>query len=231
MKRFIALLVAIGVMVVTIGISANFTKTYVVPTRRDYIKNDRQEIAELSYDFDALIAHYNALRTSVTYGTIDLPLTGWREVDATGDVGDATADGGILRSDTTPFLEAITGVTKKAQQVNWVASNNDPIMYQFSLPYDFKTSSDVIVDLRVASDGTTDAVAFHVYYFIDEDDATGDATGDTQTSTSYGSIEYTIPASDITIDTTGMTLILVPLAHTTDKVYLSRARLKYIRNF
>jgi len=225
---------------------AGFTRTYNTPTRKDRIHSGEynKHIANLSSDLNGLVTEHNtngttlgtattditALETLLTYGYIDLDLGSWRELDATGDVA-ATANGaGFLSSDTTPVYEAITNFTKLAPQINWTSSNNDPLMRQMMLPYDFSDSTDVTVEFRVSSDGTTDAVGFTIAYYFNEGDVTGDVTTDTNSTTSFTTITATIPAADVTTDSENLTLTITPFAHTTDKLYLSGARLKYERD-
>jgi hypothetical protein len=234
MKKFIAFWVGLAIILAAVGFSANFTKTYNVPTRKDRIGQQKEAIAYLSTDFDALIAHYNAMRTSVTYGTIDLPITSWREVDASGDVGDATADGGVLRSDTTPILKSHTTGTYKALTVQWAASNSDPIATQRALPADFSSSGDLVFLGRFGNNGSTDSVqpTISVYFneYLAKVDVTGDAI-DVTADTIYQTYTATIDADDITTDVSSITVIITPAAHTTNTQLMSSAQLRYSRNF
>jgi hypothetical protein len=235
MKRFIAFWAGLAIVIAVVGFASNFTKTYNVPERKDYVKNEREAIAYISTDFNALIAHYNAMRTSVTYGTIDLPLTGWREVDASGDVGAIAANGGVLASDTTPILKSHTsGGTYKALTIQWAASNSDPISTQRALPADFNTSGDLVFTGRFGNDGNTDDIQPIISFYFNEHLAKVDVTGDAidvTADTAYQTYTATVDASDITTDVDSVTIIITPAAHTTNTQLMSSAKLKYVRSF
>ena len=235
MKKFIALLIGLIVILASIVLADSFTKTYNVPTRKDRVKNDREAIARLSTDFDALIAHYNLLRTSTTYGYVPIPLSSWREVDTSGDVGDATADGGVLRSDTTPIYKShTTGGTYKAQTIQWAASNSDPIAVSIPIPGDLDTDASIDLLMDIGNDGTTDSqepvISFYWNSYGTAIDVTTDAL-DTTTDTIFSAYNVTLGASDVTTDARSLTIIITPGAHTTNALYLSRTQLRYTRSF
>lgn len=69
---------------------------------------------------------------SAVGGYIPIPLSAWREVDATGDVGNITANGGVLASDTTPVFDAVA--TSNEQEILWATGNADPIGCSVALP-------------------------------------------------------------------------------------------------
>jgi len=235
MKRFIAFWVGLAIVLATVGFASNFTKTYNVPERKDRVKNEREAIAYISTDFNALIDHYNAMRTSVTYGSISIPLSAWREVDATGDVGDSTADGGVLSSNTTPIFEAINGATNKTQRLNWAASDNSPIMYSNRLPVDFSTLGDLTFQGRFGNDGSTDTTGPTVSFYFNESathyDVTSDFTADGTADTTYILHNFTVADASMDATTDTVTIIVTPGAHTTNALYLSSTGLKYLRNF
>src|SRR5262245_50296217 len=54
--------------------------------------------------------------------SILIPLNTFREVTSGGDVGDTTANGGLLSSNTTPILR---GDAAESLEVAWAAGNSD----------------------------------------------------------------------------------------------------------
>lgn len=228
---FISALVAGILAAGFIGMAANFSDTWTVPTRRDYIHNEREWIAKMSVNHNAFVTHYNAMRTSVTTGYIPLPLANWREVDSSGDVSTLANHGGILASNSTPILSGITDATNKAQRITWAASNSDPIMFQVPMPPDFIYTNGLTFKSRIAGDGTTDTLSFTVSGYFNEGGTTADATTDGVLSTSYSSYDVTFALSDMTTDTETVTIILTPAAHTTNIMYMTAAWLEYTRNF
>lgn len=228
---FLSALLAALVAISIVSVSATFTKTYTVPTRKDRVKNEREEIGKLSYDFDALISHYNS---GTACGYIPLPLTSWREVDASGDVGAIAANGGVLASDTTPILKSHTsGGTYKAATIQWAASNSDPIMIQVPLPQDFGTGYDLVLETRMGNDGNTDDVQPTVSFFVDEYVAGVDVTTDAidaTADTTFSSYDVTLTDANISDTAESLTIIITPNAHTTNTQLLSSARLNCQRN-
>lgn len=157
---------------------------------------------------------------------VGVPLTSFREVDANGDVGAITANGGVLASDTTPIL---LGDANEAMAIQWASSNSDPLAVGLALPPDFDGTSDCYVDLYVQSAGTDDAPSFTVETSWDggakvSDTATGSASADKQVITA------TILAADVVDAPFSLTLGLTPGAHTTDAWTLYGVRLRYRRN-
>lgn len=159
------------------------------------------------------------------FGYINIPLTAFREVDASSDVGDITAIGGVLASDTTPIYR---GNAAEMQEIAWASSNNDPIATAITLPADFDGSRDVTVMLRTASGGTTNAASFTVETGWDggtlvSDTATGAA------ATAFGAANATVAAADVPDTAYALTLVLTPTAHTTDTKLLRSVQVKYFR--
>lgn len=157
---------------------------------------------------------------------VNLPLHGWREAVAF-DVLDASGNGGVLASDTTPVLSAINDATDGCQRLLWVASNNDQIVQSVRLPSDVDETLPIYVFARVASGGTTDAVGFTVAAFFNEGDtAISEATTTNQT-TGYQEVIASIDPADI-VD--GMLhLGLTPVAHTSDTMACTGIWLRYTR--
>jgi len=161
-------------------------------------------------------------------GTIPVPLATLREV-VTNDITDIAANGGLLAKDTTPILEFTNGDTDSALRVNWAASNSDPVVFQAVLPQDIDVSEDITLHTRIASEDTTDAVGFDVDTYFDEGDTkVEDASATNQTAT-YAEKIATIAASDVPAGAQTITCELTPVAHTTDKMYMTALWLEYTR--
>lgn len=159
------------------------------------------------------------------HATIPLSLVNFREATA-GDVGNIVANGGLLASDTTPALSGTS--TGDSQQVLWAASNVDQILIDLSLPEDFDARDDVLVDLLVASGGTTNLASFTVTTSWDGGADVTDTATDPAASTTYHWITAAIAAADITPKSPGcVTIALTPAAHGTDTVAIKAARLRY----
>ena len=225
-------------VVAALVVGANYTATKELPTDPRYVDHrSNREIAKTNTDLVGLIAAFNATGTSQQYGYIPLPLTGWREVaDASGDVGNNAASGGVLASDTTPIMSSHTtgSGTYISQKIHWAASNSDPIIMQIPLPGDFDESVGVVFQARIGNDGITDdiepviAIQFNEYATIADETSDGlDATSDT----TYGAYNVTFAASDATTDSESLTIMITPNAHTTNALYMSSARLRYQRDF
>ena len=166
--------------------------------------------------------------TTNAEGFIPVPLNVLREASGM-DVGAIAVNGGILASDTTPILEAINGDTDGCQRLNWAASNGDDVIFSIPLPPDFDPTADLVLHSRIASASTTDAVGFTVVtYFNEGDTAVSDTSGTNQTAT-YGEVVTTIAAADIPAGAQNITVQLTPVAHTTDKMYLTAVWFEYTK--
>lgn len=155
---------------------------------------------------------------------INLKLNDFREVDANGDVGAITANGGILASDTTPILR---GDTAESQEIFWAAGNADPIQVSLSLPSSLDGAQDVLLDLDVYS-GSTDAATPTVETSWDGGTQVVDSASDTATkSATVHRITATIAAADIPDSPARLTIALTPPTHATNGIGLVRAALRY----
>lgn len=163
-----------------------------------------------------------------TQNFIPVPLGILREA-TTFNVGNASANGGVLASDTTPILSAINGGTDGCQVLAWAASNNDQVVFQVPLPPDLDDTADIVLHCRIASEGTTDAVGFTVESFFNEGDSKVSDTTSTNQTTSFAEKIATIAAADVPSGAQTLTIGLTPVAHTTDKMYLSALWLEYTR--
>ena len=156
---------------------------------------------------------------------IPLSLIAFRESDASADVGNIVANGGILASDTTPVLRGASGLI--SQEISWASSNSDPIVCQAMLPECFNGQEDVYVELWVSS-GTTDAATFTVATSWDAGATVTDTATDGAKSATMHKITATISAGDIPDSASFVTVLLTPAAHTTNAVQLHAARLGFL---
>jgi hypothetical protein len=156
--------------------------------------------------------------------SIALPLVVAREATA-GDVSDIAANGGLLASDTTPVLSGTS--TTVSQQLLWAASNVDQILWDVLLPEDFDGRDDVLVELWVASGGTTNLTSFAVSTSWDNGAAVSDTATDPAASVTVHKITARISAADIPDAASYMSIGLTPATHGTDTMILKAARILF----
>jgi hypothetical protein len=170
----------------------------------------------------ALAEIYQHLKS--TQASVPLSLFWFRETSGSSDVGDITANGGILASDTTPILR---GDAAESQEISWATGNTDQISIQISLPANFDGTADVTVRLWVYS-GATDAATFTVESSWDGGALVTDTADDTATkSASKHAITATIAAADIPDTAAFVSINLIPGAHAADAIQLVAARIEY----
>jgi hypothetical protein len=157
-------------------------------------------------------------------GFIPLPLITAREAVA-GDGGAVAVAGGLLASDTTPALSG-TGTTV-SQQALWAAANVDQILWDLPLPEEFDGRDDVLVELWVASGGTTNLSSFSVLTSWDGGANVTDTATDPAASTTVHKITARISAADIPDAAAFLSLALVPAAHATDTIALKSGRVLF----
>jgi len=166
-----------------------------------------------------------ALLVKNVAGFVNFSLHGFREVSSGGDVGNITANGGILASDTTPIMR---GDANKSAAISWAAGNADPIQAQVSLPPDFDGSAAVTIDLWVYG-GTTDVCTFTVETSWDAGATVSDTATDAAASATLRKITATVAAADVPNAASNVTIQLTPAAHATDAIQLVGMRLNYQR--
>lgn len=150
------------------------------------------------------------------------PLSSFREVDSSGDVGNAAANGGVLDSATTPIY---LGDAVEAQAIQWASSNSDIIACQVTLPPNFDGTQNATIELLVQSAGTADAPSFTVLTNWNGGAQVTDTAAGTAVSTKQ-TITATIAAADITGAPMSLSLQLVPGTHATDAWTLYGVRVK-----
>jgi hypothetical protein len=164
--------------------------------------------------------HYHAFRS-----VLDLSLNSFR-LATTGDVGDTTANGGLLSSNTAPTISgASTGYT---QRITWIADGVVQILTQCALPADFDGKEDVLIELDVSSGGTTNLASFSVLSSWDGGATVTDTATDPAASTTVHTISARIAASDIPDAPARLSFALVPAAHSTDTMLLDAVRVSYV---
>lgn len=160
-------------------------------------------------------------------GCVPIALSSFREVNATGDVGDITANGGVLASDTTPVY--LARATTNDHVISWATTVVDPIGVSVALPNDFDDTADAYLDLEVSS-GSTDAATIVVASSWGGGSEVSDSTSDVATkSATQHVLEVVIANGDIPAGSRCASFRLTPPAHATDAILLHGASLKYKR--
>lgn len=177
-------------------------------------------------DVEAALQEIYASLTSAS-AAIPVSLFALREVDANGDVANDAGNGGVLSSDSDPVLR---GDAAESQEVYWAAGNADIVAYQTSLPSDFDSTGDVVIELTVYTDNTNaDDATFTVESGWDGGALVSDTATDGSPSGTEHKITATIAAADIAADAERLTLMLTPAAHATDGIAVTNLRLLYTR--
>lgn len=188
--------------------------------------NDNDELTDTGNVNDSLDEIYNHLLYT-TGGFVDIPLSAFKLVDADGDVGNTVANGGVLSSDTVPFLEG-SGTTR-AQRIAWATGQAQQLSASVCLPPDFDGGADCVVQCIVSSAGTADSFATAV--LITNWDGGADVT-DALTDTATTAVKIapaTVAAADIPASPLVVSVSITPPAHATDILYFYGARILYKR--
>lgn len=139
---------------------------------------------------------------------------------------DASNTVAYLGPATTPILDMANGDTDSGLVVTWVASDNDPVIFQVPLPPDLDVSSDVVVHLRAKSGGSTDTPTIAAdSYFNEGDTKVEDASA--ALGAAVAELTITIAAADVPAGAQTLSVELTPGAHTTDTVVLSALWIEY----
>lgn len=165
------------------------------------------------------------LTSNLKTGTISLPLADVRELSA-GDFINASGNGGLIASDTTPALSIVNG----GHRLTWVATNVDAVAWQIVAPVDFDETAALVVHI-IASEGVnTDHPVMGVSFI--EGQSNSSVGGNTAAITNTTPVEYTrtIAANALT-GGNQWTIKLTPGAHNTssntvrvDAVYITYTR-------
>lgn len=180
---------------------------------------------------EAALAEIFVDRTSIQ-NFIPISLYSLREVTAGMAVANASGNGGVLASDTTPILAPINGATAGCQVVKWAAGNSDPVAFQVALPPDINDAANLLVKGRVANTATaTGTPTFTLTSYFNE---TGAAVADTMAasgaSTTFAEVTATIAAGDVPAGAQTLTCKLVPGTHATAAWSLSALWIEYKRS-
>lgn len=156
---------------------------------------------------------------------IGIPLSNWRIVSATGDVGNIAAIGGVLASNSDPIL--LGEATTNSWAISWAANSVVPIGVQVPIPADLDDTANVTLTLSVSS-GTTDAATMGVASSWDGGSEVTDSADDSGTkSATRHPITATIAAADVPASATHVTFRLTPPAHSTDGILMYASKLSY----
>lgn len=164
-------------------------------------------------------------RLSTSRGMVPIPLSSWRIVGATGDVGNIAAIGGVMASNSDPTLEG--EATTNSWVIKWAANSVVPIGVSIPLPPDFDGAGDAYLEVSIFS-GTTDAASLSAASSWDGGSEVSDAFDDSGTkSATRHLLVCTIDKADIPNSSTHATFRLTPPAHSTNAINLAMSRLRY----
>ena len=121
---------------------------------------------------------------------------------------------------TTPVLDMAGGDADSSLEVNWVASNNDAVLFQVSLPPSLDVAADLVIHFRAKSGGATDTPTIASDAFFNEGDTKIEDVS-SALGAAFAENTITIDAGDIPAGAQTLTVELTPGAHTTDTVVLS----------
>jgi hypothetical protein len=169
------------------------------------------------------LAELQAQFVATGAGHVDLPLNSFRET-ASGDVGDTTANGGVLSSNTTPILEG-SGSTN-AQRINWATGNVDPISASITLPPDFDGTAACSIGLICASGGTTNDFDAVIITNWDGGADVSDTVVDAAATAVHVS-SAAVAAADIPDVPLSVSVTITPPTHATDAFFLYGVRIRY----
>lgn len=164
------------------------------------------------------------------YKTVGIELSSFREVTTAGAVGDATANGGLLASNSTPVFGVES--TTEAWAIIWAAGNSDIIQTSVPLPDDFDGREDALLELEVLTDntggGSIEAGTFSVLTSWNNAAQVTDTATDSTPATTVHTVTARVSAADIPDNARFVNIQLVLGTHANDPVHLLAARLKYL---
>ena len=158
---------------------------------------------------------------------LPMPLADWRAVDtnAIADVTDtpATDDdyGSLLHIGSTPILNLTNGDTDSCLDLEWVATDVTPIIFQTTLPPRFDVASDLVIHIRAKMGGATDAPQIASDVYFNEGDTKVEDLSATGVGAAFAEETITIAAADIPAGAQSITIELTPAAHGTDALYVT----------
>lgn len=168
------------------------------------------------YDIADIATHLTSAK-----GIIDVPLWAWREVTSN-DITNIAGIGGVLATDSTPALEYTNGDTDSTLRLLWAVSNSDPIVTQFSIPWDMDRTQPLLFKAigLMGSTEDTPVLALDTYFKAEGVAATAKIEDNsTAFSDAEAAVVATIAAADFpeVAATVPMscTVEVTPGAHTT----------------
>ncbi len=212
-------------LVLPIGVMTQLLKSIVAKFGSTMIGFDDPDSKTTAATVGAALKEQYVDRLSTSRGMVPIPLSSWRIVSATGDVGNIVAIGGVLASNSDPIL--LGEATTNSWIISWAANSVIPIGVQVPLPPDLDDTGSAFLDLSVFS-GSTDAATMALASSWDGGSEVTDSADDSGTkSATRHTITATIAASDIPAGATHATFRLTPPAHTTNAIALCSSRLRY----
>lgn len=168
--------------------------------------------------------------TSMSKGTIPLPLAQARLIASNDIAAKNAADGGIVSLDTAPTFKRINAATDKNSRISWAAAGVVPIQWSFSYPVDLDDTAPVVVHLLMGKDANTDTAAVvGVAYFEGVGDTNAGGNTAALAVSTVADYTVTIAASDIGAYPNTATVELIPGTHGSDAEYLYAAWIEYTR--
>lgn len=162
-----------------------------------------------------------------TTGYIPVPLSAWREISSD-DIINASGNGGVLATDTTPTYETVNGDTDGQLRILWAATNVDALATQITIPPDCDLTQDIVLHFRGEMADSNDTPVLDIDTFFDE--------GDTKVSGATGAWgpspndrTATIAAADIPSTAETMSVEITPGTHGTDTMALYATWVTYTR--
>jgi hypothetical protein len=184
---------------------------------------------------DDFATQVGAALVAGTTGFIDIPLPTWRET-GTNDIWDATNNGGVLATDTTPALEYVNGDTDSQIRILYAAGGAQPIATQLVLPPDCDLDQNLVLNIVGVMGGASDTPVISVDAFFNN--------GDTKVEVDSGTFDNvadkvtaTITAADVpdapwaSGGYTTVSLELTPGTHASDTLAIWATYLTYTRKF
>lgn len=163
---------------------------------------------------------------SNTGGTINMPLSVFREVDANGTVGNTAAGAGTLSADTTPVFG---NTANHSFAVNWATGNADPIQAAFAVPSDMDTTANATLTLY-AKGGATNAPSFGIITGFNDQAEAGSVTVAGGANTTIQALTHTITAANMPASGARFFNVrIIPNTHAADVFSLFEVKLEYKR--
>lgn len=176
------------------------------------------------------VAALASLTSTLEQGIIGFPLFAFRITGASGDVGNAAANGGLLASDTVPILR---GDAAEAYEIAWAAGQTIIVGQDMPVPPDFDGRRDATLQLGIYTDnaggGGIDAGTFTVETSWDGGALVVDTANDGTPAVTRHTISATIAAADIPDSPNMVSLALTLNAHANDPIQLVFAKMLYFR--